>query len=806
VVDVLVPLPRHADLAGRLTYAAPQALAVGSLVRVPLGRRTVTGVVWVCRTAPDMTAAESAADATEGATDALAATAIGPSPAQSQRAATLRAIDSVFDALPPLGPDWCRLLEFSASYYQRELGELALSVLPPELRQVDAVQLARRLKRLHQRTPARAAVTPAAVLTAPATEPVARPALSDEQSAVLAALQADLPGVDLAAVAARTGEALHAAFMSGAQSDPGAVRDTRVAAPRTTLLHGVTGSGKTEVYLRLSEQVLAAGRQALLLVPEINLTPQLEQRLQARFPDRNVVALHSGLTPAQRLQNWLSAHLGLADLVLGTRMAVFASLPRLGLIVVDEEHDPSYKQQEGARYSARDLAVYRGRQERVPVLLGSATPSLESWFNAQGDASSTAGRNGPAGAPVSVPDPVPAPGPATPGPMSTKTTSTSAGSSGRYRLLSMPQRIGAGALPEVRLLDLVDLQARLGKQAVRDSLLPAPLVQALRARFEAGEQSLVLLNRRGYAPVLHCTSCGWKSACSACSAWRVFHKSDRSLRCHHCGVVDAVPRACPACGDPDIQPMGRGTERIEEQLADLLPGARIARIDADTTRAAGSLVSQLAAAHAGEVDVLVGTQMLAKGHDFRRVTLVAVLNADAALFSADFRAPERLFALLMQAGGRAGRDAAQAARSEVWVPSWHVGHALYTALRRHDYQAFAASQLAERRSAGLPPYSHLALLRAEARSDTQAMAFLDAAAARAQELAGELGTDVLIYPPVPAPLRRVANVERVQMLVEADRRSHLQHFLRHWCGELGALSTGAQRVLRWAVDVDPASI
>jgi primosomal protein N' (replication factor Y) len=781
-VDVLVPLPRHAELAGRLSYSAARALAVGALVRVPLGRRTVTGVVWACRPALDESAGPAASHGMPAAARAIAADAAvlarapglpgiepGAVAARAAPASGLRPIDAVLDALPPLGPAWCRLLEFAASYYQRELGELALSVLPPELRQIDAVQLARRLKRLQQRQAVQVGATLGAAPELPD--------LSQDQARVLAALQADLPTAVVAPDhPAGARRAQPADDLSGDQSAPA----TRIVAPltsertpRTTLLHGVTGSGKTEVYLRLAEQVLAAGRQALLLVPEINLTPQLESRLQARFPSRRVVALHSGLTPAQRLQNWLAAHLGLADLVLGTRMAVFVSMPRLGLIVVDEEHDPSYKQQEGARYSARDLAVYRGRLERLPVLLGSATPSLESWCNADAPA---------------------------------QTASAPPAGSARYRLLSMPQRIGAGALPAVRLLDLVDLQARTGKKAMHDSLLPQPLVDALRARLAAGEQSLVLLNRRGYAPVLHCTSCGWKSACSACSAWRVFHKSDRSLRCHHCGFTEAVPRACPQCGDPDIQPMGRGTERIEEQLTSLLPGARIGRIDADTTRAAGSLVSQLAAAHAGEVDLLVGTQMLAKGHDFRRVTLVAVLNADAALFSADFRAPERLFSLLMQAGGRAGRDAAQAGRSEVWVPTWHGGHALYGALKTHDYAAFAASQLDERRSAGLPPYSHLALLRAEARSEEQAMAFLEAASSHAQEVAQRLATDVLIYPPVPAALRRVANVERAQMLVEASRRSHLQHFLRQWCGDLGGLNSGPRRVLRWAVDVDPASI
>ena len=386
------------------------------------------------------------------------------------------------------------------------------------------------------------------------------------------------------------------------------------------------------------------------MVPEINLTPQQYTRFAERFPGRRVVAMHSGLTPAQRLQHWLAAHLGLADLVVGTRMAVFASLPRLGLIVVDEEHDASYKQQEGARYSARDLAVMRGRLEQVPVLLGSATPSLETWHNA-----------------------LPA----------------SASGAGRYQRLDLPQRIGGGAMPVVRMVDWGRVKDQHGMQALRGfGAVSPPLLAALRERQDRGEQSLVLLNRRGYAPVLHCAACGWKSACRHCSAWRVFHKLDRTLRCHHCGDTERVPRACPECGNVDIEPMGRGTERLEEQLGTLLPGARVARIDADTTRRKGELEAQLASVHAGEVDVLVGTQMIAKGHDFRRITLVAAVNPDSALFSSDFRAPERLFALLLQAAGRAGRDADVAARSEMWVQTWHPQHALYQALCAHDYPRF----------------------------------------------------------------------------------------------------------------------
>ncbi|ACB35777.1 primosomal protein N' [Leptothrix cholodnii SP-6] len=691
-VSVLVELPRHSQVDSALSYASDLPLAAGQLVRVPLGRRTVCGIAW--------------AEAEPQAPDI-----------------ELRPVAEVLDALPPLGPPWRALVSFAAAYYQRSTGELALSVLPGELRDLDATQLQRRLKRLHKRL---------------AAEPIG---------------QVDVPAYELLPLSAEQQAVLQA--LAGAE-------------PGTHLLHGVTGSGKTEVYLRCVADVLAQGRQALVLVPEINLTPQLEARFRARFPARRIVSLHSGLTPAERLQSWLAAHLGLADVVLGTRMAIFASLPRLGLIVVDEEHDPSYKQQEGARYSARDLAVWRGRNEALTVLLGSATPSLETWHNAS---------------------------PTLPG-------------GARYQLLAMPSRIGAGSLPTVRLVDLARIAAQFGQGAVHKQPLVPALVAALKERIERGEQSLILLNRRGYAPVLHCTGCGWKSACPHCSAWRVFHKLDRTLRCHHCGFSERVPRACPDCGDPDIQPVGRGTERLEEQLGDLLPGARIGRIDADSTRAKGSLESQLASVHAGEVDVLVGTQMVAKGHDFRRMTLVAAVNADSALFGSDFRAPERLFSLLMQAGGRAGRDAAQAGRSELWIQTWHVGHPLYAALVSHDYAAFAKSQLIERQQAGLPPFAHLALLRCEARSQQAATAFLD----RTAELGAQIQADhpalqdLLIYPPVPPAIQRVANVERAQMLIESPSRVVLQRFLARWVPQLNQCQVSEQRILRWAVDVDPLAI
>ena len=334
-----------------------------------------------------------------------------------------------------------------------------------------------------------------------------------------------------------------------------------------------------------------------------------------------------------------------------------------------------------------------------------------------------------------------------------------------------------------------------------ERVLAPALLAAIQERIARGEQSLLLLNRRGYAPVLHCSACSWKSGCPHCSAWRVFHKVDRTLRCHHCGLAERVPRACPDCGNLDISPIGRGTEKLQEQLAALLPEARIARIDADSTKAVGALEQQLQAVHSGDVDVLVGTQMVAKGHDFRRITLVAAVNPDGALFSSDFRAPERLFALLMQAAGRAGRDAEQAARSEMWVQTWNAQHPLFAALKRHDYDSFAAAQLEERRVAGLPPFASLALLRADAKTAAVAKAFLDDAAALA-----EAGDQVTLYRPVPPHMARIADVDRMQMLVESPSRVALQRLLAAWLPQLHALRAQHKGLIRWAVDVDPLAI
>lgn len=681
---VLVATPAHSSISGPLSYRSELPLAPGTLVRVPFGRREVLGLVW-----------EPEADGDALRLEMEDKPILGP-----------------LEGITPLSPTWRQLVTFSANYYQRSAGEVALAALPPQLRGLTAVQLARRLRRK----------------------------AADDRGAATGAVAGVTESVSLSVEQA---EAL----------------DQIAAHPGPFLVYGATGSGKTEVYLRAVQAMLAGNpqAQALVMVPEINLTPQLESRFIARFGADSVVALHSGMTHPQRLKSWLAAHTGAARIVLGTRMAVFASMPALGLIVVDEEHDPSYKQQEGARYSARDLAVYRGKLEGAKVLLGSATPSLESW---------------------------------------------QASEKGRYQRLAMPSRIGDGRLPAVKLVDM-NLQPK-------KTVFSVQLLEAIRQRLARGEQSLVFLNRRGYAPVLACNACDWKSECPHCSAFRVFHKIDRTLRCHHCGFTERVPRACPSCGNVDIAPLGRGTERLEEHLAELLADTRnahgepvrIARMDADTTRLKGSLESQLAQVHAGAVDVLVGTQMITKGHDFRRITLVAAVNADAALFSSDFRAPERLFGLLMQAAGRAGRDAAQAGASEMWVQTWHPTHPLFAALRRHDYPAFAAQQLKEREEAGMPPFSFQALVRAEARTQEAAQAFLNAASAAAQDVPAY--EHVTLYPAVPMSVQRVANVERAQMLVESGSRAALQHFLTHWHDVLHA--TKDKGLIRWAVDVDPLAV
>ncbi|MCX4164677.1 MULTISPECIES: primosomal protein N' [Paraburkholderia] len=748
----------------------------GMLVAVPFGKRQVVGLV--CEVTTD--------------------TDVPPE--------RLRAVDDLCSACPPLSAHWLALAAFAADYYQRGLGEVALPALPQALR--DASRWARLLApderyrllpagsiALPDAVPARAtalrrlaaalgetgalsaaearALHPKAIATLDAWCTEGWVALDVIEAAAGYSAPAELDahrqsnalGATQAAIAANnlTAENTPTAQLNTPPTLPtltdeqaaavDAIRETQGFA--SFLLHGVTGSGKTEVYLRALADLLARrpDAQALVLVPEINLTPQFEAAFRARFamlPDSAIVTLHSGLAEGERARNWLAAHTGRAHIVLGTRLAVLASLPKLALVVVDEEHDPAYKQQEGLRYSARDLAVWRAKQLDVPVVLGSATPSLESWWQAD---------------------------------------------QGRYRRLTLSRRAVADAvLPSVRLIDLEE-ERRRGRASVEG--LSGPLLAALRTRLERGEQSLVFLNRRGYAPVLSCDACGWVAGCPRCSAYVVLHKPERALRCHHCGWESRIPRACPDCGNVDIAPLGRGTQRVEETLATAVPGARVLRIDADSTRRKGSAQALFSDVHAGEVDILVGTQMIAKGHDFQRVSLVGVLNADTALFSHDFRASERLFAQLMQVSGRAGRAGLP---GEVLVQTRYPRHALYHALARHDYVGFATSTLSERRDAQLPPFVYQALLRAEGRTLEAALAFLQQAAAALTEIPS--AERVTVYDAVPMTIVKVMHVHRAQLLVESASRGALQATLHAWQPMLRAL----KGVLRWNLEVDPLDI
>ena len=744
------PLPTLFDYRYDL---APTPLP-GMLVRIPFGRRDAVGLI--CEVT----------DHTDVPTDKL------------------RDVAAICSTLAPLADEWRALTLFAAEYYQRGLGEVALPALPQVLR--DASRWAKLLApeeryrlmpegraSLPDALPPRAtalrrlAGALAANPTLPAAEaralhPKARMTLDEWQTRGWVALETgDAPEQDTALAPAVEKAALHATDvllpqLTAEQSDAvDAITGAKGFA--AFLLHGVTGSGKTEVYLHALAHLLGSrpDAQALVLVPEINLTPQFEAAFRTRFaalPEGAIVTMHSGLAEGERARNWLAAHTGRARLVLGTRLAILASLPKLALIVVDEEHDPAYKQQEGLRYSARDLAVYRANKLEIPVVLGSATPSLESWWQAE---------------------------------------------QGRYTKLTLTRRaVATAVLPSVRLIDLEEERQR-GRASVDG--LSGPLIAAMKMRLERGEQSLVFLNRRGYAPILSCDACGWVAGCPRCSAYVVLHKPERTLRCHHCGWESRIPKSCPDCGNVDIAPMGRGTQRVEETLATAVPGARVLRIDADSTRRKGSAQALFSDVHAGEVDILVGTQMIAKGHDFQRVTLVGVLNADTALFSHDFRASERLFAQLMQVSGRAGRAGLP---GEVMIQTRYARHALYHALARHDYVGFANSTLAERRDAHLPPFVYQAMLRAEGRTLEAALDFLGAAAAEFAALAG--AERVTVYDAVPLTIVKVFNVHRAQLLLECASRAVLQNALRAWQPALRSLKV--KGVIRWNVEVDPLDI
>jgi primosomal protein N' (replication factor Y) len=668
----------------------------------------------------------------------------------------LRPIQAVIDASPLLPSDLLALARWIADYYQAPPGEVFALCLPPAMRRGQAA-IPPAGERVWTLSAAGRQMDPDSLTRAPAR----RRALE-----TLGAASAPLTAQALSAAGVRP-EILRGLLKAGlvevGERDPDApdpsTRDLE-AAPEPTaeqrsaaaaildasggfaafLLDGVTGSGKTEVYFRVMQRVLDAGRQVLLLVPEIGLTPQTLARLRARFAVPLAV-LHSGLGATARLRAWEAAAAGAARIIVGTRSAVLAPAPELGLVIVDEEHDESYKQQDGVRYSARDVAVKRAAERAVPVLLGSATPSLESLHNAE---------------------------------------------TGRYRRLVLSERAGGAVTPTHRLIDL-------RRHACTGALADAAL-DAMEARFAAGEQVLVFLNRRGYAPVFMCHGCGWIAECPRCDARLTLHQNPAALQCHHCGRREAPPSRCPACGDPEPMPMGAGTQRTEVTLTTRFPEVPVLRIDRDAVRSGARMARLFDQAQRGEPAILLGTQMLTKGHHFPAVTLVVVVDADAGLFSTDFRAGERLAQQLVQVAGRAGRADRP---GTVLIQTRHPDDPRLTALIEQGYGAFAAQVLAERRELGLPPFGRLALLRAEALVEADLFAFLEEAAA----VLGQTATGVLVLGPVPAPMMRRAGRFRGQLLLQAPRRAPLHACVQRALPELDALRSG--RRIRWSLDVDP---
>jgi primosomal protein N' (replication factor Y) len=724
-VQVAVPAPLYSCFDYLLAEKHKQLpLSPGCRVEVPFGRGSHIGVV-------------------------LGQTARTQVPANK-----LKAIKTVIDAEPVLPEEILKLLKWAASYYQYPPGEVISTAMPALLRkgkppsikgqtvwcsEAGAADIDNMLKRAprqqqiyaylsHHDTgltdealnrkfenwrPAMKALVDKGLVSIsqqpclpdPVATPEPGPALNPEQQSIIDDVQQQGAGY------------------------------------RTHLVHGVTGSGKTEVYISLAEKLLQAGEQVLVLVPEISLTPQLTDRFRKRLGVRTA-ALHSALNDSQRLCAWSSAARDDAQLVIGTRSAVFTPMPQLGLIIIDEEHDGSYKQQDGFRYNARDLALVRAQQAGIPVILGSATPSLESLFNCY---------------------------------------------NGRYQLHTLKQRARTSKTPRIRLVDLC-------KQKLQEGLSPI-LLDAINTHLDNAGQVLLFINRRGFSPLLMCHECGWTTSCRRCDAHMTYHKSRQLLRCHHCGAETAVPHVCGDCGSTELISIGAGTERIEQFLKTRYPDVSIERIDRDSTRRKGTLHAKLEQARSGSARILVGTQMLAKGHDFPNVTLVGVLDTDQGLYSGDFRAPEHLAQLITQVAGRAGRAEKP---GEVLIQTHHPDHPLLQTLLHEGYDGFAHAALREREQAGFPPYRHLALLRCEAIKPEAGTAFMQSA----RDLLNAADNKAIeIFGPLPAPMEKRAGRYRMQLILQASQRKALHQALQPWTQALASLKTGNR--VRWSLDVDP---
>ena len=711
---------------GLLTYSHSEPLPPGTRVLVPFRNKTVVGIVWETDIAPDMDAAR------------------------------ILNVQTAFVEEKPLPQSWRDLLSFTSRYYHYPTGQAVFAALPQGLKETRAVEMPQPPLFYALNEAGRAQTPPparfnkkAALWDALLSGGMTMAALKqvNAQAAKLIedwAEQGWIETTEAAQPALRSyhGQASHSEFVLNADQQKASDEiQTAFGKFQPFLLYGITGSGKTEVYFDAMAKVLAQGRQVLFLLPEINLTPQLLKRVESRFADVPTAVLHSQMAAGKRTQDYLRAMLGQAKLVIGTRLAVFTPMDDVGLIVVDEEHDGSFKQDNELRYHARDLAVWRAKQSGCPVVLGSATPSLESWHKAQ---------------------------------------------SGAYRLLQLTERAHASAqLPQVEILNV-------GRLKLDNGFSPQAL-QLLKQNFEAGGMSLVYLNRRGFAPALFCGDCGHTFGCPNCSAKMVLHQRARQLRCHHCDHREPIPFKCPDCGNQDLTAVGHGTQRVEETLRAFLPKAAVVRVDRDSTAHKNDWADLYRRIADNEIDILVGTQMLAKGHDFARLNLVIVLNADGNLYSADFRAPERLFAELMQVSGRAGRADKP---GKVLIQTQLPEHPVFAAVKAQDYAVFAENELNERQMFAMPPFGFQTAVRADAPRVADAMEFLNAAK---ETLAPLLPESVSQFGAAPMLMVRLAERERAQIFLESTSRQDLHRAVSLW---VQVLQQNRDGKIRWSVDVD----